>query len=224
MVKLVHEPSEVCHLLIKALIDSECFTNQSLNYFGIMVAYCKKEFKRTHTPLVNEKHIPINPKLHKQLGYGVSKFTVWQIRRKTAKWELPKIQPAVTYRGFLFLLKLTLQFLNGLQWYNLEGEKKVKNRTVPIFCKLIKLWSTTQCTLSQMCFSDSVHSFPQSGSRLRFYIPYNAALVSFARFQRLLPRISFWNRDFKVLLVIKNEKQRYLILFLKAHQKEQLWL
>lgn len=123
-----------------------------------------------------------------------------------------------------FFLSLLCNFWMDCNDTILRGEKKVKNRTVPIFCKLIKLWSTTQCTLSQMCFSDSVHSFPQSGSRLRFYIPYNAALVSFARFQRLLPRISFWNRDFKVLLVIKNEKQRYLILFLKAHQKEQLWL
>lgn len=61
MVKLAHEPSEVCRLLIKALIDSECFTNQSPNYFRIMVAYCKKEFTAPPTHLVNENQNPINP-------------------------------------------------------------------------------------------------------------------------------------------------------------------
>lgn len=58
---------------------------------------------------------------------------------------------------------------------------------------------------------------------LRFYT-HHAVLVNSARFRTLLPRIPFWNMDFKVPVVIKDGKERYLTLFLRAHQKEQLWL
>lgn len=59
---------------------------------------------------------------------------------------------------------------------------------------------------------------------LKFCLTYHAVLASSACFQRLLPRFPFWNTDFKVPVAMEDERERYLTLFLRAHQKEQLRL
>lgn len=124
-----------------------------------------------------------------------------------------------------FFLSLLCNFWKDCNDTILRGKKKVKNKTVPIFCKLIKL------------IYNPMHSEPD------VFFQFNALLPSIRihNFTEIFifPIMQFWwalhvSRDcypgfpsetgFKVLLVIKDEKQRYLTLFLRAHQKERLWL